>query len=439
MITDKTLKTFIQCRKNLHVDQIFLACLAIFPLFFLSLDGWMSGIFFFSSALAIYILMRDKIQETQIIPDYLSRPWVFLIMAALASPLAAIFLGQLFRQNFSWPYYDSPSRLLLSILIFLVITHKRINAFKLFEYSIPAALFISLASIMIKPGSVWEATRVTTYFVDPLTFGSISLTFGLASLASINLLKTDNLIFKLYKLAGFATGIYLSILSGSRTGWLALPILFMVWCLSREFKHKTIIITLTVIVTLVASAMVYNYSSIVHERVNLAVSEIFAYQWDAVNPDNALAMRISFWRMAIYFFEQNPLGGWGDTSFQILINATDIARFASPYTREFALNSGFHNEIMTNMVRSGIWGVLSSIAVLFIPLCFFIRQLFSPSILTKKMALFSLFYMICTVVSSMSTEVLNLKFTASFHAMMISCLCGSLLISTDSDKEGENL
>jgi O-antigen ligase len=433
-----TNNTSIQCRMNLHVDQIFLVCLAIFPLFFLSLDGWMSGIFFFASVLASYILIRDKIQETQIIPDYISRPWVFLIMAALASPLLAIFLGQLFRQDFSWPYYDSPSRLLFSILILLVITQKRINTCKLFEYSIPATIFISLASILIKPGTVWEPSRITTYFVDPLTFGSISITFGLASLVSIDLLKRDTLLLKLYKFAGFATGIYLSILSGSRTGWLALPIVLMIWCVSREFKHKTIIITLTGIMTLIASIMVYHYSSVVHEKINLAFSEVFAYQWDALNLDNSLAMRISFWRMAIYFFEQNPLGGWGDTSFKILINATDIARFASQYTREFALHSGFHNEIMTNMVRSGIWGLLSSIAVLFIPLCFFIRQLFSPSILTQKMALFSLCYMICTVISSMSTEVLNLKFTTAFHAMMISCLCGSLLITTTSDKERKN-
>lgn len=421
--------------RYLAADYIFLACLAVFPIFFLTLEGWMSRIFFLTCGVALYIIVKEKIKGVSLIPDHVDRRWMYLVMAVLASAPIAILLGQLFRRSFAWPYYDAPVRFLFSILIVLVIVHKRINIFKLLEYSIPASVYIAAVSAYFNPGTIWGADRVTTYFADPLTFGSVMLTFAMISLLSINMFQSDALWLKLYKAAGFATGVCFSVISGSGTGWLSLPIVLLIWLFVRMRERKKTFIAAGISVVLLLPILMYHFAPPVRDKVDVSFNSLLQYKWNEVNDDNSLSMRISFWRMGVFFFLQNPLGGWGDESYKTLIDSPEISRYASPFTREFVVNTGFHNEFIANVVRSGIWGFLSTTAIFLVPLVFFIRHFLMPYTITRKMALPALAYMICTLVSGMTMDVFNLKYTTAFHAMMISCLCGSMLVSAYFDKK----
>ena len=116
------------------------------------------------------------------------------------------------------------------------------------------------------------------------------------------------------------------------------------------------------------------------------------------------------------------------------INHPELNQYALQETQEFALRSGFHNEIATNMVRSGVWGLLSSSALFLLPALFFLRGLYSDSLQAQKVALLALGYLACTFISGMTTEVFNLKFTASFHALMFTCFISSLLVYHAADQ-----
>ena len=94
----------------------------------------------------------------------------------------------------------------------------------------------------------------------------------------------------------------------------------------------------------------------------------------------------------------------------------------------FAFSAGFHNELVTNAVRSGIWGILSTLLMFFAPIALLLKK--SPS--QKEIVTLGLTYIVCEMISGMSTEVLNLKFTAAIYATMIAVLCGIALNSNIS-------
>jgi O-antigen ligase len=225
------------------------------------------------------------------------------------------------------------------------------------------------------------------------------------------------------------TGLYLSVMSGSRTGWLGLPFFLFIWI--RYFAWQQYGKDGAILGALLLLGGIFLFmplQPLLVEKFYLALSEISNYHWNSLNPDNSVGMRISFYRMAIYYFFENPFKGWGDLGWMELSNSPEISQYASAYTRDYAKN-GFHNEVFTNAVKSGIWGLISSIALLFIPIAFAINiQSKSTSYTLKFPTLFLLIFMTHMIVAGISTEVTNLVFLASFIGLSLSIIIGDTLM-----------
>lgn len=425
-------------KEMLTADSLFILCLALFPVLMLSLQRWISVFLFVAFGVALYILARDGKRQVAKNGGEIPSAWFFALLITLVSPVAAVALGQIFRQELYMPAFDNASRFLMAVPIVLVIARKKINVFKLMEFAVPATIFATALSVLFHPNFKYtgsDVDRITTYFVDPLTFGSICLALALFSLVSIDSEKTDLLWVRLYKLSGFLIGLYMSFISGSRTGWLAIPIVLWIWLRVRKNIPHWVILALVSLFCVGAYALV----PVVAIRIDLGVHQLLNYHWNGMNPDDPIESRIAFFRIGWFVFQHNPLGGWGDRGFKPLLDALELRRFAPESTRYLTYQAGFHNEIVTNMVRSGIWGMASSLSLFIMPIMLFARGLRSPSALVKNHALIGISYMICILVSAMSTEIFNLKFTAAFHAFMIACLTASTLVLMSSEKKADNL
>jgi O-antigen ligase len=275
------------------------------------------------------------------------------------------------------------------------------------------------------PKTNWavDPNRLTTYFIDPLSFGRLCLELGLLSLLMVGRCAgrstTYCVLLNGLKLIAVVVGVGFSIYSGSRTGWVALPVILYFY-LARLLPLKRIYSSfLAAILMAAVSVGFYLASSNVHDRVQAAVQEIKVYEWNNLNKtDISVGMRMSFARMGWYYFKMQPLAGWGDKGFAGHVNDPTISRYASQVTREFVLTAGFHNEITTNAVRSGIWGLISSLAIFLVPLVFFARVVLQGGAGSTP-AFLGFCYVLMEFIAGMSTEVLNLKFTATFYACML--------------------
>ena len=413
---------------HLSAEQLFIASLVVSPMFLLTVAGWMTRIVLLCALLAIYVLYKNKAEHDELSHNSNASFYIKLLSITLALPILAVLFGQSFRGQYEWAYYDSPARILICIFILLAVAKVGTQVVKWMSYIFPIVTLLALANILIDPNLFWGAARLSTHAVDPLMFGSLSLTFGLLSLISIKLHDNDSKWQIAFKLIGFCAGIYLSIASGSRTGWMAVPIIGFLWIYSEheKFTLPTKIMTVTTIIALIFSS--YFLSSNVHQRINEAQQDILNYQWNSNNPNdyNSVGARISFARMAVFLLEQRPLGGWGDGNFESVINDPALS-FSRLETKKVALEAGFHNDITANMVRSGVWGLVATVALFLIPAIFFARNLHSKNKNLRDVAFLALAFLICQFVSSLSMEIFNLRYSASFFGLMIAVFCGQIL------------
>ena len=416
-----------------YTENALLGVLALAPMFALTIKGWTSITLFLAVILSITLLLLDKNNE-EITPNGIREKtwWVPIIITALAAPITAVFISQALRQDWAWKYYDAPSRFLIAIPLFLYIYKKKINVINLWQYSIPLSLIITWLVMPYLPQTNWAVIpgRSGTYFADGLSFGHICITFAFLSFCSIRFNKQESWQITLIKVAGGAVGVYLSIQSGSRTGWLAIPLVLPMLFFVNIKKNKWVSLLIALTITVATLSVTYQTSTKVHDRVNLMTTEILSYHTQQDNNTSSVGMRISFARMGYYFFKLKPLTGWGDKGFKDHIDDAEIAQFADKFTREYALGALFHNEFTTNAVLWGIGGLVATLLLFFAPITLLFK-IFQKSA-GEKIALFGLTYMTFELVSSMSTEVWNFKFTAALSAMMIAGLCATAITLLES-------
>jgi O-antigen ligase len=412
--------------------NLLLCSAACFPLLSLIVKGWVSGILFFATLcsavlllLPFYKRLPEDLRTTSTIfsADPLGRLSTFFVIA-FALPMLSVALGQLLQGSLNVARFDAPSRYLMALVVFVAIVRYRSAAPRVLELAIPAATIITLFLIPYVPATHWSTipTRLSNHFIDPLIFGQVALALGVMSLLLIGSSEKRPWYITLFKLIGGVVGVYLSLRSGSRTGWLAIPfIIFLLIVYYSPFSRwKTML--LAILMTGLAITAIYLSSNTVKDRVGEAYLDLTQYRWNAMNPDTSLGERIGWARIGWYFFSMRPISGWGDGSIEQNINDDAISVFASKVSREGLLIAGFHNDYVANTVRYGIGGLLATIAIFLAPFLFFIHSLRYKSV--QSYAMVGIAYVLIQSASSLTYHVLDFKFMASFYALMIALLMG---------------
>jgi O-antigen ligase len=272
--------------------------------------------------------------------------------------------------------------------------------------------------------------RLAPYFSDPLAFGQIILTLGFMSLSTISfsIWTIKETLIKLWSLLGFLVGMYLSIRSGSRTGWLAIPIvIFLVLMVKLNWKMSKSI-PLGLAISIFTCVALYQSSSMFQQRIDLAIHEIVSYPWHGgLAPDTSVGLRITFQRLGWFYFSQSPIYGWGNAGYTIIKDAPEVVSYSSQFARDFVYTALFHNELMTNMVRYGLFGILSYISAVIVPLILFLKNINSENPIVKQSALLGSCFMIFQIIAGLSDEFINLKGMVAFYAYIVSLLLGTMI------------
>jgi O-antigen ligase len=344
----------------------------------LIVKGWVSGVLFFATLIAAILLLLPffkhppeglRTQSTIFTADPLGRFSIFFVIT-FTLPILSVALGQLLQGSLNVARFDAPSRYLLAIVVFMAIARYRSPVHRVLELAVPAASIITLALISYVPATFWSTYpgRLSNHFIDPLIFGQVALALGVISLLMARFNEKRVWFITLLQLIGAVAGIYLSIRSGSRTGWLGIPLLvfFLAMHYSMLSRWKTALLAITA-VGLFISALYFG-SSTMKPRLNDMYSETINYRWNSMNADTNVGVRISWMRIGWHFFSIHPLSGWGDQGLEKNINDEAIAVHASKASRDGILIAGFHNDFVANAVRYGIGGFISTVGIFLLPL-----------------------------------------------------------------------
>jgi O-antigen ligase len=405
------------------VERIALLLLVVAPLFYLSVSHWITSVSVLS---VILIILCSFIYQNyfSIYKDVKLLP----ILGIYVAYFIAISVSQIGRGTFVSKEYLDQTRWLLGVPIFSFLLYFRIEFSKVLRWVAPFIVLTAwISSTFIIPSDAW-GSRATIEFMDPLAFGFMNLSVGLMCLVVAALDLRAGRVSKLAMLnvLGFVVGVYLSLRSGSRTGWFAFPFVILLVanaCIGRS-SRKTFYAMFLVVFTLVALSFL---SNTVSTRMSEFWREVSSYPWQGgVAKDTSVEMRITFYRLGAYYFSESPWFGWGDRGYLAIKDATEVVRFSTAYTRDFAYNALFHSEWTTQAVRFGILGLVSVFWVFGVPFYLFFKHLKSNASYSLA-SLMGLAFLMCQLVASLSTEVYSSKGMITFTVVIIAGLLADVL------------
>ncbi|MGY3893939.1 O-antigen ligase family protein [Aeromonas enterica] len=213
--------------------------------------------------------------------------------------------------------------------------------------------------------------------IMPIQSGNIAMSLGLFCLCGqFWAQKTGRFIFSLFMLLGTCAGMGASFLSGTRGGWVLLPvILFTIAMLFKECLYRKATLAMIVGGLLCGGFLIVQPQSGVEARIEIAQKDISQYL-DKTNLNTSLGIRFQLWQSAWQSFTEKPLFGWGNHGVRESQKAQLIRGEISQFIYDF--NSHAHNQFLDEMAKRGIVGLGTLLMLLLIPLLLVKKRLHLP-------------------------------------------------------------
>jgi len=385
-----------------------------YPVLTLVVRGATSAIFFVLVTVSLAYLVSRRMRRAPVGLD----PAALAYAAAMASGCCAVLASELFHWHFGSKPFDEASRLLLAVPIFLAVRISGLNPLMALQYAFPAAALLALCIAIVHP--TYDAGgRITPDFLNSIHFGDLAVMLGFLSLFSINAVGRDAMPLLLLKCVGLAAGVYLSVRSGSRGGWIAIPILGLLW--TYAYHRKQFLTRSLVALALFAGLFLclYVFSAATRQRFVEGVADLAVVSQG--NLDTSIGLRFQIWKAALLLFAQNPLFGIGfdqvPSMFQALSDAGTITPLAVKYG-----SAEIHDEILGYALKYGIGGLAAMVSVYAVPLLVFRRTLGSADPTVRAASWMGIGLTTGFFLFGLTVEILNLKVTVTFFSLTLALL-----------------
>ncbi len=406
---DSTLPTGYGRTVSAYLVVTLLVC---YPTLAVALQGAMNAVFFLMVACSAYLLYLDRLAGEK--PDLGRSTQVYSL--AMLLPTVAVLANQVSLGTIEPREFDGPARFLLAPVLYLALVNTRVNLAAALELAFPVGAISAFLTATLTP-PVWG--RAVSYFLDAIHFGDFALLFGFLSLFSINWYRLDSRWMLGLKLLGSIAGIYTSILSGTRGGWLAIPVLAALWLFWVNRERGKLYRYLTLVTVLIACVASYFLSGMVQQRVDRAIANLHSYAAGGV--DSGTAARLELWKASYYMFTQRPWFGVGTEGFkQMLTTMHEQGRIAELVMVEGKMEA--HSEIAANLARYGAVGLVAILMLYLVPIWNFAKFLRSKNGLSAGAARMGICVAVSFLVFGLTVETFNLKVVAAFYSFTIAVL-----------------
>ncbi len=381
-----------------------------YPILLLTVKGGMGASFILLVLLSVYLLFSTWRKQAERIMD--RDAWLF--GAAMSATLLGVASSQLYHLKVDASAFDSPARFLLSVPIFLMLRKADLKVFGMMQYGFPAGAIV-IATLI---GMSGQKIHAKTDFLAHIHLGDLALMLGFLSALSINWMQKDRRILVILKILGLFAGLYVSLLSGARGGWIAIPVLMIAGVLLSPKFNRSAIVRLAVASALIVSGTILSYYllDIVQIRVNAAISDL-----TSVTPDTSLGIRFQLWEAAFRLFLQNPVFGVGADGFALamdqMVHSGAITETAAGFGK-----GGAHSYYFAVLSRFGLVGLISLLLLFLVPLWMFYQVANSRSGFHRRAAKMGVALVLGFAVFCISEEMFNMKMVATFYGVTLAVL-----------------
>tara|TARA_R110002051_G_C8736969_1_gene498561 strand:- start:749 stop:1684 length:936 start_codon:yes stop_codon:yes gene_type:complete len=223
--------------------------------------------------------------------------------------------------------------------------------------------------------AVWDVWRAQGHEpLHPILFGNMSLAAGLVCLAGLAWAwqSTNRRAWLLLLCLGALGGLSASLLSGTRGGWLALPLVGLIFY--RVYLHHWPLLwrggLLAIIVILLFGVYSFPQTS-VQDRVHKAVEQGRDYWHGEAN--GSVGIRLELYRTGIQLIADKPWLGYSLDGYQ---SAMQALYDDGEVQGVVAQNWHAHNDILNAWLRYGVVGMLATLLFYGVPFGYFASKLF---------------------------------------------------------------
>jgi O-antigen ligase len=388
------------------------ALLFAYPVVLLSIRGGMSTCFTVLVVLSCLYLSTMRPASAGVLFDARATAYA----AAMSSMVLATALSAVVHDRASLSILDGPSRLLLAIPIYLMLREMPLRVLTISQYGFPLGAIAAAGFVLFYPPN-WSESRAGTYFANVIHFGDLALVLGLLSILSLHWCREDSNAVVSLKVVGLAAGVFSSIASGTRGGWIAIPVSFAIWLyFLREKLPKSVrwaaILTLIIVVAAIAL-------SPTSQRRLIQLYEEFADL--PINMDSSLGLRLQLWKASWLLFLEHPFTGIGPEQFDRFLPLLSDAGIITQAASEIGL-AEIHSEIMMRSAALGLPGLAAILAIHVVPFILFASEIRSAEIHKRRAAVMGICLVASFVLFGLTVEIYNLKMTVTFYSMTLSLL-----------------
>ena len=226
--------------------------------------------------------------------------------------------------------------------------------------------------------------RVHVPGINAIPFGNLSLVLGVLSLVWALRRSQMPLLFGAAALAGLVA----SLLSGTRGGWVTLPVVAVVLLLCQGAEIRRLWSAWSLQTRLLAVAGVVLVAAFAVwqalPRAVALVEDLRGYLDQGVTR-TSVGLRLDMWRAAWTLFLQKPLLGWGEGAMMPELRRLIAAGELNEQARYFGFQ--LHSDVLDTLARRGLLGLITLLLMYAVPLAGFVRRLKCANVDVRTFAL----------------------------------------------------
>lgn len=302
--------------------------------------------------------------------------------------------------------YDMPSRALLAIpVLLLLLAYPPRPAAWWSGIAVGAIGGAALAISQLLNDGMARPTAATS---NAIHYGNVSILLGILCLGGMGwaFRQSRRAAWIALLTVGCAAGLAGSIISGSRGGWLALPVCVLILALHHARHHgkRYLFGALAALAVLIVMAYAIPTSP-VRQRTIAAVNELENFE-NKGDIYSSVGQRLEMWRAAWKMSKENIFFGMGRNGYLAEKQELVAEGKMNAVSRDF---TNAHNDYLDTLVKRGSIGVLALLALFLVPLSLFAQALRCSTPATAPYALTGIMLCTCYAVFGLTTSSLTLN------------------------------
>lgn len=398
-----------QSRYLFFVEMAVTMLLLIYPVAMLAVRGGMNGVFLLMLLLALAVWLVRPNGMNAVVWQH---EFTIYILSMFAMS-AAIFISQTYLQNYAAHPYDAASRYWLAVPVFLLLHRLRPRVFLMLQFAFPIA---AITGFLMTNDS---AGRIGITTLDLIHFGDLELILGVLSLFSVDWFRRDGISLRILKVVGFIAGVSASIDSGSRGGWLAIPIFIVIFIYFKASRISLRTAVASICAIFLAITIAYFGSNTFHLRANELVSDIVVF--DKGNRDTSTGIRWQLYKAAVDVFSHHPFFGVGPEGFALEMKPMMEAGKITPLAADLGRGE-VHNDILSKAAGMGVFGLIAMLAIYFAPFRLFWQATKSASGQIRRAGILGVTFVSGFFCFGLTVEFLNLTMATAFYGFTVAVL-----------------